>query len=169
MPLRLRFSGMAHRRQFVSTLAAGVATGALAGCGGAGGAETTSQYPEYTDLPDEVTEFLSNTSNFDGTGIDRTDADAVSVTVGAEGNDNYWAYEPVVVAIRPDTTVRWEWNGKGGAHNVVSAEDRDPLDSGAAVPSDDATYEYTFEESGVYRYVCVPHRASGMKGVVVVE
>ena len=160
---------MVRRRQFVASLSAVAAGGALAGCGGAEGADTTSQYPEYTDVPSSVTEFLSNTSNFDGTGIDRTDAEEVSVTVGAKGNGNYWAFGPAVVAISPGTTVVWQWNAKGGAHNVVSVDDREPLDSGAAVPSSNATYEYTFEEPGAYRYVCVPHEINGMKGAVIVE
>lgn len=161
---------MIRRRQFVSTLAAGLATVGLAGCSGSPDTKTTtSSYPEYTDVPQAVTEYLSDTSNFDGTGVDATSAEEVSVVVGARGNGSNWAFDPAVVAVSTGTTVVWEWNGKGGAHNVVSKGDREPLYSGSAVPSDTATYEYTFESTGTYLYYCTPHRAYGMKGAVIVE
>lgn len=160
---------MERRRQFLASLAAAVAAGSIAGCSGGSATETDSQYPEYTDVPDSVAEYLSDTSNFDGTGVDRTDAAEVSVTVGAEGNSANYAYDPAVVAVSTGTTVVWEWNGRGGAHNVVSEDDREPLDSGTAVTSDSETYEYTFEEPGAYPYVCIPHRMNGMKGAVIVE
>ncbi|WP_135663673.1 halocyanin domain-containing protein [Halorhabdus rudnickae] len=160
---------MEGRRQFLSTLAAGLAAGSLAGCSSGSSTETESQYSEYTDIPDSVTEYLSDTSNFDGTGVDRTDAAEVSVTVGAQGNGANYAFGPPVVAISQGTTVVWEWNGRGGAHNVVSKDDRDPLDSGTAITSSSKTYEYTFEEPGAYSYVCIPHRINGMKGAIIVE
>ncbi|MFB6201826.1 MAG: halocyanin domain-containing protein [Halorhabdus sp.] len=160
---------MARRRQFLGSLAGAVTAGSLAGCAGESATTTERTYPAYTDVPNSVQTFLSNTSNFDGSGVDATDATEVSVTVGAPGNGSNWAFAPAVVAVSTGTTVVWQWNGKGGAHNVVSAADREPLDSGAAVPSDSATYEYTFQNPGAYRYVCIPHRAYGMKGAVLVE
>lgn len=159
---------MVKRRQFLSTLAAGLATAGLAGCRGSG-TETEREYPPYTDVPERVAEYLSETSNFDGTGADATAADEVSVVVGARGNGGNWAYAPAVVAVSTGTTVRWEWNGKGGAHNVVSEGDRDPLYSGRAIPSSAKTYEYTFESAGTYLYYCTPHKSYGMKGAVIVE
>lgn len=161
---------MERRRQFIATVATGLTIGSLAGCSSQGsGNDTTSQYPEYTDVPDAAEEYLSNTSNYDGTGIDAREADEVSVTVGAQGNGSFWAFSPPVVAISQGTTVVWEWNGKGGSHNVVSKDDRDPLDSGTSVTSSSKTYEYTFEDPGTYLYVCIPHRIQGMKGAVIVE
>ncbi|WP_136688688.1 halocyanin domain-containing protein [Halorhabdus amylolytica] len=160
---------MERRRQFLSTLGAGLAVGSLAGCSSGSSTETESQYPEYTDIPASVEEYLSNTSNFDGTGVDRTDADEVSVTVGAQGNGANYAFDPAVAAVSQGTTVVWEWNGRGGAHNVVSKDDRDPLDSGTAITSSSETYEHTFEEPGAYLYVCIPHRINGMKGAIIVE
>jgi halocyanin-like protein len=63
--------------------------------------------------------------------------------------------------------VVWEWTGEGGQHNVV-AEDG-TFDSGDPVAGSDATFEYTFGESGTWLYYCAPHRALAMKGAVVVE
>ncbi|PSP82100.1 halocyanin domain-containing protein, partial [Halobacteriales archaeon QS_1_68_17] len=50
--------------------------------------------------------------------------------------------------------------------NVIG-EDND-LDSGEPVASSGVNYEYTFEEDGIYKYVCEPHLSLGMKGAVVV-
>jgi len=159
---------MVQRRAVLAAIG-GIAGGSLAGCSGDEPAESTeSDYPEYTDVPDDVKEYLSNTSNFDGTGVDRTDADEVSVTVGARGNGSYWAFDPAVVAVSPGTTVVWEWTGRGSTHNVASPDGREPLYSGPAVTSSSETYAYTFEESGAYQYVCEPHEIQGMKGAVIV-
>ncbi|ERJ07162.1 Halocyanin-like protein [Halorhabdus tiamatea SARL4B] len=156
------------RRRAVLTTIGGLTVGSLAGCSSDGGETTENDYPEYTDVPQSAEEYLSSTSNFDGTGVDRTDAEEVSVTVGARGNGSYWAFDPAVVAISPGTTVVWEWSGRGSAHNVASPGDREPLYSGPAVTSDNETYAYTFESSGTYRYVCEPHEIQGMKGAIVV-
>ncbi|PSP91806.1 halocyanin domain-containing protein, partial [Halobacteriales archaeon QS_4_66_20] len=59
-----------------------------------------------------------------------------------------------------------EWTGEGGGHNVV---DEDGKFESEIVSEGGHTFEYTFEESGTTRYYCAPHKASGMKGAVVVE
>jgi plastocyanin len=64
------------------------------------------------------------------------------------------------------TTVRWEWTGDGGAHNVV-AEDG-TFDSGSPEAGDTAAFEYTFTDVGSHIYACKPHEALGMKGVITV-
>lgn len=159
---------MVRRRTVLASLG-GLAVGSLAGCSADESSDTTEpDYPEYTDVPQSAAEYLSNTSNFDGTGVDRTDAEEVSVTVGARGNGSYWAFDPAVVAISPGTTVVWEWSGRGSAHNVASPGDGEPLYSGPAITSDSETYAYTFESSGTYRYVCEPHEIQGMKGAIIV-
>jgi len=116
--------------------------------------------PNYDGWFDDV-------SNYDGTTVDRTADDGVTVAVGAEGNNGNFAYDPPAVRVTPGTTVQWDWTGEGSAHNVVSPEDG-PLDSGDAVDAEGVQFEYTFEEPGIYRYVCTPHEGLGMKGAVVV-
>lgn len=88
----------------------------------------------------------------------------VTVEVGA--GDTALAFGPAAVHVDLGATVVWEWTGKGGAHNVV-AEDG-TFESGDPVGEAGATYRYTFEQTGIYRYYCNPHRAVGMKGAVVV-
>ena len=78
-----------------------------------------------------------------------------------------FAFAPAAVRVSPGTTVVWEWTGNGGTHNVVNREDG--LFESELTVSEGHTFEYTFEESGEYRYVCIPHETLGMVGVVVVE
>jgi len=111
--------------------------------------------------------WFDGVSNFDGNTVDKTGSDSVEITVGAEGNNGAYAFDPPAVRVTPGTEVVWKWSGNGGGHNVVSDGDG-PLDSGNAVSDSGTTYSHTFEEYGIYKYVCVPHEGLGMKGAVVV-
>jgi halocyanin-like protein len=108
--------------------------------------------------------YLSDANNFDGTTIDATGQDEVTVAVGA-GNAGL-AFGPAAIQVDPGTTVVWEWTGEGGGHNVV-AED-DSFRSGDPVSEAGTTFEQSFDEAGVRQYYCNPHRAAGMRGVVAV-
>jgi halocyanin-like protein len=101
---------------------------------------------------------------YDGDAVDTTDDDNPTVDVGA---GNGLAFDPAALRVSTGTTVTWEWTGEGGAHNVV-AEDVD-FESGNPVTEPDEPFEHTFESSGNYLYFCDPHKASGMKGAVIVE
>ncbi|MFC7137914.1 halocyanin domain-containing protein [Halobaculum litoreum] len=134
-----------------------MATGAAA----AGGAAAT---PAAAQSGGGLAEWFSNTGNYDGV-VDETGSGSVTVTVGSEANGGAFGFGPAAVRVDPGTTVTWEWTGKGGSHNVVA-------DGGAfeseLVGESGHTFEHTFEEAGVYRYYCTPHKAMGMKGAVVV-
>ena len=90
------------------------------------------------------------------------------------------------VEAEPGDLVKW-FNDTDEAHTVTAVEESLPngvpyFSSGGA-PSEDAanenlteeligpgeSFEWTFEEPGTYRYYCIPHRADGMTGTVVVE
>jgi len=114
-----------------------------------------------------VDRWLADVDAYEGTVADRTDASAVTVTVGAAGNGGHFAFDPMAVKLSPGTTVTWEWTGEGGAHDVAF-EDAD-LGTGEVVAEAGATYSHTFESTGVYRYACRPHQALGQKGAIVVE
>lgn len=153
-----------NRRRLL-TLGGSAALAALAGCS-AGGANVTYTGTKVS-VPSEAEDYLSNVSNFHGEAVDKTDQSRVDVVVGERGNGSFYAFGPPAINVARGTTVAWKWSGKGGAHNVV-AEDG-TFNSGAAVISSDKVFEHTFEESGLYRYFCTPHKANGMKGVVIVE
>ncbi len=97
--------------------------------------------------------------------VDKTGQDEVTVQVGGR-EDHPLRFWPEAIRIDPGTTVVWEWTGEGGAHNVV-AEDGS-FRSGDPVAEAGTTFEYTFDSEGVTSYVCRPHKAIGMTGVVVV-
>lgn len=109
--------------------------------------------------------WFEGVSNYEGTRDGRGQSE-VTVEVGAQGGLGYYKFAPPAIAVAPTTTVRWEWTGKGGPHNVVALEGA--FDSGRPVDRNDATFEYTFESPGVFRYYCDPHRGQGMKGAVFV-
>ncbi|MDS0222927.1 halocyanin domain-containing protein [Haloarcula sp. S1AR25-5A] len=133
------------------------------GSDGSGGGSQQQGPPENPDYGG----WFDSVSNYDGTTVDRTDADSVEISVGAQGNNGAFAFDPPAVRVTPGTEVTWSWTGEGGGHNVVSDGDG-PLDSGGAVSEAGTTYSHTFEEMGIYKYVCTPHETLGMKGAVVV-
>ena len=163
------------RRTVLATTAA-VAGTALAGCSG-GSSTPTDPADESTDSPTPTEAssgsggaqsfdgWMENVDNYDGV-VDETGSSEVAVTVGAEANGGNFGFGPAAVRVDAGTTVVWEWNGKGGSHNVVADDDAFESEMHG---SEGATFEYTFEESGTTKYYCNPHEAMGMKGVVVVE
>lgn len=150
------------RRELLKGMAL-MAAISIAGCIGRG-AETANNCEKLEPEPN-YKGWFEGVENYHRT-CDLRGQDRVTVMVGANGNDAQWAFEPAAVAVTPGTTVVWEWTGKGGGHDVVS--EQGTFKSGE--PTDDAstTFEYTFEEPGVYKYVCTPHEAMGMKGAVFV-
>ncbi|MFB6143438.1 MAG: halocyanin domain-containing protein [Halorientalis sp.] len=152
-----------HRRDFIRTagatagstaaIAAGAGTAAAAEEGGSGGGGGTPDLGGYLD----------GANNYDGTVVDKTGQDEVTIQVGA---GNGLAFGPAAVHVDAGATVVWEWTGEGGAHNVVG-ENRD-FRSGPPVGEAGHTYSRTFEQDGIVKYYCQPHRALGMLGVVVV-
>jgi halocyanin-like protein len=152
------------RRAFVRTAAGATAVSAAAGS--ATGQEETESGGGSGGPPDYGS-FFDGVGNFDGETVDATGQDTATVTVGAEGNTGAFAFDPPAIHVDNGATVQWEWTGEGGGHNVVSDGDG-PLDSGSAVSQSGVNYEHTFEEDGIYPYVCVPHEGLGMKGAVVV-
>ncbi|WP_324761154.1 halocyanin domain-containing protein [Haloarcula montana] len=159
-----------NRRSFARHIVAVSSSGIIAGCGGSSNGSTADSGGSAQSTPAgrNVSEYLSNSANFDGDPTVKTSADVVSVKVGAEGNGGAYAYAPVAVEISTGTTVSWEWTGNGSTHNVVSEGDG-PLDSGSPVAEASTNYEHTFEESGTHLYYCTPHKSMGMKGAVIVR
>jgi halocyanin-like protein len=141
---------MPTRRQVLGATGAALA--------GAGLASPATAQPG-TDL----TDWFADTSNATGV-VDARGQDSVTVTVGASANGGDWGFAPAAVRVDPGTTVRWEWTGKGGAHNVVASDGAFESD---LVQKQGHTFEWTPSEAGVTRYYCGPHKQMGMRGAVV--
>lgn len=136
------------------TAASGTAAAAEDGGGGGGGGGGKPDWGGY----------LSGANNYNDSTADMRDQDSVTISVGAGSTG--LAFDPAAVWVSPGTTVTWEWTGEGGSHNVVS--DDSDINSGSPVGEAGATYEFTFEEGGIYKYYCSPHQSSGMLGGVAV-
>ena len=148
-----------YTRRHLLRAGAGVATAGVVTAATTGTVSAQDQYGGH----------LTDTSNFEGTG-DARGLDEVPLQVGVGADGLLFGPTPAVL-VDPGTTVVWEWTGRGGGHNVrhLSEESDEPLFySGEPVSETGHTFEYTFEEEGVYRYICVPHETVGMKGVIVV-
>lgn len=155
-------TGVLTRRRLLKSGAGAVAAGAAVS---AGAGTATAQQDAYGG-------YLSETDNFEGTTVDATGMDEVTIDVGAVDG---FKFEPAALLIEPGTTVQWNWTGEGGAHNVYHDDESDLVDeqvfySGDPVVEEGVNYDFTFEEdhAGFHPYVCIPHRAQEMKGVIVV-
>ncbi|MFD1571533.1 halocyanin domain-containing protein [Halorubrum laminariae] len=171
------------RRRYVAGAGAVLTLGTLAGCSGGGGdggdggdggsgdggSDGDADAPALDDVPSAIDEYLADARLYEGTILDYTGEDEVTVSVGA--GDVGYAFDPAAIRIDAGTTVVWEWTGEGGAHNVQSAEESDTeFNSGSSVTEEGTTFEQTFDSAGVQLYYCLPHQASGMLGGIdVVE
>ncbi|MDS0301381.1 plastocyanin/azurin family copper-binding protein [Halogeometricum sp. S1BR25-6] len=97
-----------------------------------------------------------------------------------------FAFDPKTLTVSAGTTVRWV-NDSDVGHTVTAYGDRIPTEavyfasggfeseraarndvSGGLLATGD-TYEHTFDVTGTYEYVCIPHEGSGMTGTITVE
>ena len=159
------------RRRYVAGTGAALTVGALAGCaddedpedpddGGNGGDDGNGD-----DVPEAIDDYLDGAQLYDGTIEDHTGEDEVVVAVG--GGDIGFAFDPPAIRIDSGTTVRWEWTGEGGAHNVRSAEESaSDFDSGTEVDDAGEVFEQSFDDDGIQLYECTPHVGNGMLGAI---
>lgn len=150
-----------RRRTYLASVGAAAAA-CLAGCNG--GPDPDEGEPRVPNEPN-YRGWFDGVSNYSGT-IDARGEDDVEVDVGARGNTGYYAYSPAAIAVSPGTTVRWQWAGRGGQHNVVA--ESGAFDSGRPVDRNGEEFARTLDDPAVYRYVCEPHRSLGMRGAVFV-
>jgi halocyanin-like protein len=175
------------RRAVLRATAAGVVVVGLAGCSGNGGdgdgdgdgnGGTTpipgSAYPAIDEWLTE-TDIGGSADNYDGTLVNRTGQDTLTVEVGAEGNGGAFAFGPAAVAVSTGTEVEFSWTGEGGLHNVeaLPAEQLGESDyefsSGEPVDTTGVEYTRTLDETGIVLYHCEPHLSLGMKGAIAVR
>lgn len=118
-----------------------------------------------------------------GDGGDGGDGGGSGGATVAAGPGGEFVFEPAEVTISTGETVTWEFESAN--HNVVAwpdmhekvsipdgAEGFGSVEQGGdafATVAEGETYEHTFEETGEFTYVCVPHASADMVGTVVVE
>ena len=164
------------RRRYLAGTGAALTIGTLAGCSGGGDGGDGSDGGDggdggggeaVDDVPSEIDDYLSEARMYEGTIMDFTGQDEVTVEVGA--GDVGFAFSPAAIRIDSSTTVVWEWTGNGGAHNVASVEGSESdFDSGHSVSEEGHTFEQSFDNTGIQLYQCTPHQANGMLGAIEV-
>lgn len=75
-------------------------------------------------------------------------------------------YEPEIIRIQPGDTVRWV--SVDAFHNTASIEGMIPEGAEPWQSPLSEDFEVTFEVEGTYGYICEPHGAIGMVGLVLV-
>lgn len=136
----------------------------LAGCLGSS-ARAAADCKELPSEPD-YKGWFDGVNTYHGT-CDARGRDLVTIEVGSKGSHGgNWGFNPEAVAVTPGTTVRWVWNGKGGAHDVVA--ESGAFESGKPTDEKGTTFEHTFDDPSLYKYYCTPHKEMGMKGAVFV-
>ena len=170
------------RRKFAATFSGAVLAG-LAGCGGNGGDGGDEATATATDTPEPTaTATATATATSTATSTPAGEADA-TITVGPGGS---LQFEPETTAVSQGDTVEFVFDS--GGHNVSGHPDaasQVELPEGAEpfasydTSGDDinhlslneagTTYRHTFEVTGQYTYVCVPHVSSGMVGNLTVR
>ncbi len=139
--------------------------GVLRATGGATAAVAVASAAGTAAAQTDFDGWLSDVGNYDGTVVDATGQEAVTVEVGVQANGGALGFGPAAVQVDPGTTVTWEWTGEGGRHSVV--DEAGGFES-ELVGDEGATYEQNFETEGVVKYYCATYRDAGMKGVVLV-
>lgn len=140
------------------------------GVGYGGGSETAATEPEPELEPEAETETTpsgSRTSTPTPTGSPTAamTETPVSETVTLDGVE----FNPVRLEVPTGATVTWH-NDDSFGHDVTAAGFHDAADSWdfeASLGPDD-TVSHTFDEPGIYEYVCTIHGESTMCGVVLV-
>ncbi|MGM0447114.1 MAG: halocyanin domain-containing protein [Methanobacteriota archaeon] len=162
------------RRRYLAGTGAALTIGTLAGCSGGGdggdggdGSDGGDGGSAVDDVPSEIDEFLSDARMYEGTIMDLTGEDEVTVEVGT--GDVGYAFSPAAIRIDAGTTVVWEWTGEGGGHNVESVEGSESdFDNGETIAEEGYTFEQSFDNAGIQLYQCTPHQANGMLGAIEV-
>lgn len=79
-----------------------------------------------------------------------------------------FAFHPAEVMIEPGNTVLWVNCEEPGTEAHTTTSDDGIWDSGW-MPDPGDTFSWSFDQPGTFGYHCVPHRALGMIGTVLVE
>ena len=157
-------TGAAAAQEDGTATESGGGTGTPSGGGTASGGDGGGGEPAG---PPDFGGFLDQVGNFDGSVADATGQSTATVEVGVQANGGAFGFGPPAIHVDNGATVEFNWTGEGGGHNVISKPDG-PLDSGSPVSQSGVQYKYTFQEDGIFTYVCEPHEGLGMKGAVVV-
>jgi halocyanin-like protein len=156
-------------------LASGTALSvALAGCSGGGSDDDdddngTSGGVDVAGEYSAVDTYLNDNgaNGYNGSGVDNTGQDSVTIEVGA-GSDGL-GFSPAAVVVDAGTEVTWEWvDVSAGGHNVAVNQGPSQFSS-QTIAEEGHTFSQTLDSAGNYLYECTPHAGLGMHGAVIVQ
>ncbi len=147
------------------------------GNGGGNGDGNTVPGSEYPSIDEWMTETSIGAADatYNGELMDLRGQDSVTIEVGAQGNNGFYAYAPNAIVVSQGTEITWVWTGKGQTHNVEAipgeqlGESDYEFSSGTPVADEGTEYKQTMDKAGIALYHCEPHLALGMKGGIAVE
>ena len=87
-------------------------------------------------------------------------------TVTVDGFGSNIRFVPETLTINEGDSVRFLWSGQLLPHNAIEVNEL--FNSGDAMRNVDYTYNFTYNQSGVYEFYCEPHRDLGMLGEITV-
>ena len=87
-------------------------------------------------------------------------------TVTVDGFGSNIRFVPETLTINEGDSVRFLWSGQLLPHNAIEVNEL--FNSGEAMRNVDYTYNFTYNQSGVYEFYCEPHRDLGMLGEITV-
>ncbi|MEF8799806.1 MAG: plastocyanin/azurin family copper-binding protein [Halolamina sp.] len=106
-----------------------------------------------------------------GGDTEKNEFDGPVVIVGPNARNVFSPGTDEPLTIEAGTRVQWDW--RSANHNIRVDEQPDAADwqgtEGSAIYHSGHTHEHTFEVTGEYHYVCVPHEGLGMVADLVVE
>ncbi|MFB6130419.1 MAG: halocyanin domain-containing protein [Salinigranum sp.] len=149
----------------------GGTTGSGASDGGTTGSGTNDGGSNGTGATGSagVDDWLSDVGNYDGSFVDATGEDAVTVDVGATGNGGTFAFDPPAVRVDRGTTVTFSWVSNNHTVTVQSQPDGAGWEGHDSIEGKGFSTEHEFDTPGTYEYYCAPHETLGMKGAIEVK
>lgn len=100
-----------------------------------------------------------------------------TVQMVTSGGDYY--FDPIGISVETGDTVTFEI--ESGSHSATAYVQGEEMATVTRIPEgasfwnsgtlsgEGTTYEHTFETAGTYDYYCIPHKALGMVGRIVVD
>lgn len=77
-----------------------------------------------------------------------------------------YAFSPAQVTIRPGATIRWV--NRSDIYHTITPDGHSEW-SEVEMFTEGEEFEHSFNDEGVFPYVCVPHISAGMTGTITVE
>jgi len=153
------------RRKFLQQFGTVSAIG-LSGCVDQGRPSSTEAGEVGNGDKIPIYHWLSDVENFDKF-KDKRKSENVKIKVGVDNGGEPVGFGPPAIIIEPNTTITWEWTGRGGEHTVTEEHNRDFRSESTA--EEGFTFSITYTGETNIWYYCENHREDEMKGGIILD